>query len=104
MIDTAAEFQKRRWETWLQIRPWAGISAALFATWILLTFFGSKLPELWSLNLVCGSMAVAVVAAVRINMVIRRTYRCPECDGAVIDSDGVSVDPAVCPKCGLRLK
>jgi len=104
MIDTAAEFQKRRRETWRQIRPWVGIAAAVFTTFVFVVYFGSKLSELSNLNLVFGGMAVAVVAAVRINMVIRRTYRCPECDGVVMDSDGVPVDPAVCPKCGVRLK
>lgn len=54
---------------------------------------------LWELNLCFGSFLVMMVAFVRVSQLVHRHYRCPYCNEAIADSEGVELNPERCPNC-----
>jgi hypothetical protein len=98
--DFAKEFQTRRADAWKSARPWVWLMAAGFGGAYVYGHMES--PQRLALFLAC--FAIAAISIGRLSFIINGLYRCPRCNQIPISRGAFSLDPAICPTCGARLK
>jgi hypothetical protein len=97
-MDTVAEFQSRRMETWRRVR----LSLAVMAVGFVYLLFGCAGADS---NLCIVAFAAVAVAIGHAAFTWKRYYRCPACEEPVRDSEGsVPLNPKTCFNCGAKLK
>lgn len=94
--EIAREFQRRRAKTFGLAKIWVALAAGGFVgvfalnrrvdDFIVLLFF------------LCAFIGIAVSV-----FIVKKHYRCPNCDEVVWTHDGVSLDPHECPHCQATL-
>jgi DNA-directed RNA polymerase subunit RPC12/RpoP len=100
MMDTVAEFQSRRMETWRRVR----FSLAVMAVGFGYLLFGCSGAGTMSTLCIVAFAAVAVAIG-HATFTWKRLYRCPACEEPVKDNEGsVSLNPKACPNCGAKLR
>ena len=112
MEDTAAEFQRRRADTWSISRPWLLLAALSFTVDVLAGRFDLLSS---SEDRIFGQISLAVFGAsiLRLIFVLRTRYLCPACGAMPMTGGssapfwyrrGVDLDPETCSNCGAKLK
>ena len=95
--ETIREFQERRAYTFRRCRLWLAMTIIGFAG----TFaFNKRLDD----GIVFLFFIMSAVGICVLTFVVKKHYRCPECEEVVWEFDGVPIDPRECPHCHAILK
>ena len=104
-LETIAEFQERRLETWRRVR----VSLIAVVSGFAVLFFVCRGAHgtgdrFW---LCAAAFAGVAIGIVHVTWTWKRFYRCPECEEALqmpfSQGGEVPLDPRACPNCGARL-
>jgi 4-amino-4-deoxy-L-arabinose transferase-like glycosyltransferase len=115
-IDYAAQWNRRRSETWRATRLW--LLVALVAGVVM--YLGPRgstrdiTEAQFTVQLVC--LVVLMISMSVVIFAVRKHYRCPRCEAIPMSSwwqsrsggigfrSGVDLFPSVCPTCGAKLR
>ena len=96
------EFQRRRSEVWRRLRLWLLGVAPVFVVLPLVGDLQERSPLLfWAIILPAAGLAF--FAAFRMVAAVKTLYRCPSCGKLATEKDGIALNPATCPHCGVHL-
>ena len=94
--ETVREFQRRRATTFSRSKLWITLAASGFVGAFA---FNKRLDDfLVFLFFLSAFIGIAVLV-----FVVKKYYRCPNCEEVVWTNEGVSLDPHECPHCHARL-
>jgi hypothetical protein len=101
--DLPAQFRARQIETWQQARLWVILTAVGFiGGFIVGDLDNASSAQRWVAGL--AFMAIIMLGIFKTVRVVLEHYRCPSCNGVVLEYAGVPLSPKACPRCHAPLR